>query len=233
MSRPLIGVTTYARNEKREFTLPSEYVEAVRRAGAAAVLLPPGEEHLDRWLSAVDGVILTGGGDIEPETYGGRRHETLYMTDAERDRTELDLTQRILDSGMPTLAICRGVQILNVALGGTLHEHLPDTFGESVLHRKPPRDPTPHQISVAEGSKLASILGATEFTSASWHHQAIREAAPGLEVVAHAPDGVIEAVEDPQHPWLYAVQWHPELTAADDPIQQRLFDALAEASRCA
>ena len=120
-----------------------------------------------------------------------------------------------------------------MALGGTLFDHLPDHVGEEVDHRLPPREPTPHTLEVEEGSGLAGILGETSFTAESWHHQAIDNVAPGLTVVARAPDGTIEAVEKPDHPWLYAVQWHPELTAAEDPIQQRLFNALAEAALAA
>jgi putative glutamine amidotransferase len=131
---------------------------------------------------------------------------------------------------VPTLGVCRGLQVINVALGGTLHEHLPDVVGESVLHRLPPRVPTPHELEVLPGTRLAGILGETRFTASSWHHQAIDEVAPGLEVAARAPDGTIEAVEMPRHRWLVAVQWHPELTAAVEPLQQRVFDALARAA---
>ncbi|MCH2367384.1 MAG: gamma-glutamyl-gamma-aminobutyrate hydrolase family protein, partial [Planctomycetes bacterium] len=139
----------------------------------------------------------------------------------------------VLDSGLPTLGICRGTQLLNVALGGTLVDHLPDHVGEEIAHSLPPREPTPHAIRVEKGSGLAEILGKTEFDADSWHHQAIREIAPGLTAVAQAPDGTIEAVEKKDHPWLYAVQWHPELTAAREPLQQRLFNALTEAALAA
>ena len=136
----------------------------------------------------------------------------------------------MFDLGVPTLAICRGTQILNVAEGGTLIEHLPDVVGETVIHRAPPREPVAHPVRVLPESRLAGVLGATDFSCMSWHHQAIRQVAPGFEVVAYAPDGTIEGLEMQSHPWLVAVQWHPELTAAEDPIQQRLFDALVEAA---
>ena len=152
------------------------------------------------------------------------------MVDEERDRTEIDLAARALATEMPILAICRGAQVLNIALGGTLHAHLPDVVGESVAHRMPPRQPTTHVITVSTGSRLAGILGDTTFDAASWHHQAIDRVAPLLDVVGQAPDGTVEAVEMRDHPWFVAVQWHPELTAATDAIQQRLFDALATAS---
>jgi putative glutamine amidotransferase len=231
LRRTIIGITTYGRNEQQRYSLPVEYVEAVRRAGASAVLLPPGEARVDEWLEIVDGVILAGGGDIDPDHYGGEAHETIYSIDAERDGSELALARRIVDTGMPTLGICRGVQILNVALGGTLHEHLPDVFGDDVAHRLPPREPTTHLIHVEPGSGLARILGEVEFDSHSWHHQALDDIAPRLRVAARAPDGVVEAVEMPDHPWLYAVQWHPEIAAETEELQQRIFAALVEAAR--
>jgi putative glutamine amidotransferase len=230
MARPVIGITTNGRDKENRFTLPAEYIDAVRRAGASTVLLAPGESGLDSWLEMIDGLILTGGGDIEPTVYGGRHHETVYMVDPERDRSELELTRRVVALNLPILGICRGAQVINVALGGTLWEHLPDWVGDKVPHRAPERKSIPHSIRVEADSGLAKILGTFEFSSASWHHQAIREPAPGLEVVARAPDGVVEAVEKPDHSWLYAVQWHPELTVAEDPVQQRLFSALVEAA---
>jgi putative glutamine amidotransferase len=232
MGVPRIGVTTYGRDERGWFELPGDYVDALRRAGALPILLPPGEPRLDEWLAQIDGLVLTGGGDIDPERYGGAPLDSTYMVDAERDAMEFALVRHALDTGLPTLCICRGTQVVNLALGGTLHEHLPDVVGEGVLHRLPSRKPTPHPIQLESGCRLASILEVAECSPMSWHHQAVHELGRGLEVVARAPDGVIEAVELPTHPWLVAVQWHPELTAAEDPTQQRLFDALSvEAAR--
>jgi putative glutamine amidotransferase len=227
---PLIGITTYARDEGNKVTLPSEYIDAVRRAGGCAVLLPPGERNLDIVLARLDGLIIAGGGDIDPARYGGDHHTAVYMIDTERDEMELELARRVIDSGMPTLCICRGSQILNVALGGTLHVHLPDVVGEQVHHRAPPREPTPHPVQIDDQSRLAELIGRTEREPMSWHHQAICNVAPQLQVVARAPDDVVEAIEYPDHPWLIGVQWHPELTAADDPAQQNLFDGLVRAA---
>ena len=227
---PFIGITTYGRGPHNRYILPAEYVDAVRRAGGIPLLLPPGEERMEAILPLLKAVVFSGGGDLDPELYGGGHHETIYMVEPERDRSEIDLARRVFDLEIPTLAICRGSQILNVAKGGTLIEHLPDEVGETVNHRVPPREPTPHPIRVEPASRLAGLLGATDFSCMSWHHQAVRRVAPGFEVVAHAPDGTIEGLEAPSHPWLVAVQWHPELTAAEDPIQQRLFDALVEAA---
>jgi putative glutamine amidotransferase len=231
MPAPVIGITTYGRDERGRYTLPGEYVAAVERAGAVPLLIPPVPAHAARYLELVDGVVLAGGGDLDPGHYGGDAHATLYGVDAQRDALELALARRIVERRQPALAICRGMQVLNVALGGSLIEHLPAVVGERVLHRAPPREPTPHAVTVKAGSRLAAIAGATEFAPMSWHHQAIRQLAPGLEAVACAPDGTIEAVEMSQHPWLIAVQWHPELTAGREPVQQRLFDALVAAAK--
>jgi putative glutamine amidotransferase len=130
---------------------------------------------------------------------------------------------------VPTLGICRGLQVLNVAFGGSLIEHLPE--GGAVAHRSPNKEPTPHRVAVEPGSALAAVLGAGEVEAQSWHHQAVRTAGEGLQVVARAADGVIEAMELPGHRWLIGVQWHPELSAATDPVQQRLFAALVAAAR--
>ncbi|HKQ25635.1 MAG TPA: gamma-glutamyl-gamma-aminobutyrate hydrolase family protein [Burkholderiales bacterium] len=228
---PLIGLTTYGRGADNRYTLPAEYLDAVRRAGGVPVLIAPGESRVEAILEVIDALILSGGGDIDPSRYNGKRHETNYAIDQERDTHELELGRRAIDMGKPTLGICRGAQILNVVQGGTLIEHIPDEFGESVLHRAPPREPVTHGVKIKTGSRLAKILGLDQFDATSWHHQALRGAAAGFEAVAHAPDGSIEAIEMPGHPWLIAVQWHPELSAASDPVQQKLFDAIVEQAR--
>jgi putative glutamine amidotransferase len=227
----LIGLTTYGRSADNRYALPAEYLDAVRRAGGVPVLIAPGEVRWEVVLETVDAFVLTGGGDIDPDAYGGKRHLTNYGIDLERDALEVDLARHVVASGLPTLGICRGAQILNIAHGGTLIEHLPDEIGEQVLHRAPPREPIAHAIRLHAQSRLARILGRVEFEATSWHHQALREVAGGFTVAGHAPDGTVEAIEMPEHPWLIAVQWHPEMTAASDPLQQRIFDAIVEAAR--
>ncbi len=231
MSAPLIGLTTYPRDLEQRFHLRADYADAVRRAGGIPILLPPGEPRVEETLDRIDGLLLAGGGDIDPALYGGRPHETIYNVDAGRDASEIEMAKRAVETGLPTLGICRGAQVINVALGGTLIEHLPDLVGDEIPHRTPDRQPTRHPVSVKTGSHLAKILGLTELEPTSWHHQAVRKPAPGLEVVAHAPDGTIEAVEMPTHPWLVAVQFHCELRAAEDPTEQRVFDELVRAAR--
>ena len=227
-SPPLIGITTYHRNENNVFTLPAEYVDAVRRAGGIPLLIPPGEKQLEALLPHLDGLILSGGGDVDPALYGGNSHQTVYNVSAERDTTETAIVAQVVESGLPPLGICRGLQLLNVALGGTLIEHLPDVVGESVPHRAQPHGPVIHPVQLEPDSRLAQILQSEQTETASWHHQAPAQVAPPLKVVATAPDGTLEALEMPGHPWLIAVQWHPELTAANDAAQQRLFDTLVE-----
>ncbi len=234
MARPLVGITTYPQNDRGRYELPDEYVACVRRAGADVVLLAPGAgvDGVVGLLDRLDGLVLAGGGDLDPATYGGTTHETVYSLDAARDTDELAIVHEVLARAMPTLAICRGSQVLNVALGGTLHPHLPDVVGETVIHRDAEAierglpGPVPHEVSVEAGSLVAEVMGATEVTPMSWHHQAIDRLGEGLRAVAWAPDGTVEATEHESHRWLASVQWHPELSAESDPTQQRLFDAL-------
>lgn len=228
--KPRIGITIYGRDDEDDYRLPCRYVESVRRAGAIPLLIPPGGFDFDTILPILDGVVFSGGGDLEPKHYGRDDHETLYEVSPERDEFELAFARRILIERLPTLGICRGTQVLNVVAGGTLHVHLPERFGEAVLHRAPPREPIAHDIRVEHGSRLAEAMGAVEFSAASSHHQGIDRVGDGFDVVARAPDGVVEGLEKPDHPWFFCVQWHPEITAAQDPIQQRIFDRLAEAA---
>ncbi len=233
-TQPLIAITTYAADaeSQQRVNLPREYVDAVQRAGGRAVLVPPGDPDPSGLLDRVDGLLLTGGGDIDPTVWNGPAHETVYMTDEARDSLEVELARLAVARDVPTMCICRGIQVLNVALGGTLHVHLPDVVGDDVMHRLPPREPGPHPIDIEPSSALARHLGATRVEPMSWHHQAIDKLGDGLRAVAWAPDGVIEAVEHNAHPSLIAVQWHPELTAATDPTQSALFDAfVSSASR--
>lgn len=231
--RPVIGLATAGRRESRDFskhyrelyTVPAQYVDAIRRAGGLPVLLPPGDPA---WMGGIhlDGVIATGGGDLDPARYGGDcAHPQLSEPDAERDETEIQMMRWLARGDLPSLMICRGLQALNVALGGTLIEHIPDHVHPDI-HRSPGGSWSTHPVSVEPDSLLERSCHGREVSTVSSHHQAIRDLAPGLHVVAQAPDGIIEAVEAPDHPFLLAVQWHPEVSADVDPQQQALFDAL-------
>jgi putative glutamine amidotransferase len=224
--RPLIGISSYGRaGERQTFSIPCEYVDVVRTAGGVPMILPPVECEAPEGLDAVAGLILPGGGDVDPAHYGGGHHEALYGISEERDRFELALARAALERrDLPILCVCRGMQLLNVALGGDLVLHLPDVYGDRVAHRAPALKPTQHHVRIDPDSRLARILGQTECTVQSIHHQAVGRLGNGLRAVAWAEDGVIEAVESDDHPFVIAVQWHPELDALSDPRPLGLFE---------
>lgn len=234
---PLVGITTYGRVERpaptghyaEHYTLPAMYVDAVRRAGGVPVLLPPGEENWQVWLDRCDAFLVSGGTDIDPSRYGRPRTERIEKADHERDESELTLTSALVERRQPALFVCRGLQALNVALGGTLHGHIPDlAIGD--IHRDVVGSWAYHDVTAVEGSLVAEAMGTLVAKPVSGHHQAIDELADPLRVTATAPDGLIEAVELSDHPHLVGVQWHPEVTAAEDPTQQGLFDQLVAAA---
>jgi putative glutamine amidotransferase len=233
MSKPLIGLTTYGIANSPGYNIPAEYVLAIERAGGVPLLLPPIDPGVvDRWFPLLRGLVLIGGGDIDPARYGAASHASIYNLDAVRDTFELALARRAIDRQLPTLAICRGMQVVNVLRGGTLHRHLPEVVGEKILHRRPPRETTRHAVTVDAGTFVAEAMQAIRVDIVSWHHQAVDRLGEGLRAVAWSEDGVVEAMEFVGNPHLLAVQWHPELSADTDPTQQRLFDWLVmQASR--
>jgi putative glutamine amidotransferase len=209
--------------------VPDAYVLGARRAGIRAIAVMESEPQAAlEVLDKVDGLMLLGGGDLDPSTYGAERHAEVYGVDEERDAVEIALVKEAMARSMPVLAICRGLQVLNVALGGTLIQHLPDLHG-SVQHGVPGGGGTVmHDAKVTPGSELAAITGQETLATSSHHHQAVDALGEGLSVTARSDDGVIEAIEHDGPGWTVAVQWHPEDTAATDPAQQALFEALAE-----
>jgi putative glutamine amidotransferase len=239
---PLVAVPTYRipREDIRGWTadayaVPRTYVEALRRAGAWPVLLPgPDPGPPDEVLAPFAGLLLAGGGDLEPRRYGGEYHPEVYGTDPDRDEIELELLGAARRRGVPVLAICRGFQLVNVATGGTIRQHLPDE-DLPVRHGQPMvGTSTFHPVRVEAGSCLAEVVGGDVAERClSHHHQGVGRVGDGLRAVGWTDDGLIEAVEpeDPGSGWLLAVQWHPEMTAADDPQQQALFDAFAREVR--
>ncbi|MBP2471352.1 anthranilate synthase component 2/putative glutamine amidotransferase [Crossiella equi] len=231
---PVIGISCYAETaawgvwERPAALLPRTYVDAVTTAGGVPVLLPPGT-NATRVAARLDGLILAGGADIDPGRYGQDQHEHTTGLRPDRDTTELALLYHALDRRLPLLAVCRGAQLLNVGLGGTLHQHLPDVLG----HRD--HQPAPGQfgrttVRLDPGCAPGSLMG-EKIEVSCYHHQAIAELAPGLEAVGHAPDGTIEAVRQPSHPFAVGVQWHPEEDTAD-PVHPSapLFAALVSAA---
>ena len=227
MSKPLIGITTYVEPASwghwnvEAALVPYEYVRAVERAGGRAMLVPPDDEGIEEVLDALDGLIFSGGNDMTPEEYGAEPHPETTGTNPERDRGELALLEAALTRDLPVLAICRGFEVLNIARGGDLVQHLPELVGHEE-HRETLGEFSEHTVRVDPSSRIGEVAGAVK----SHHHQGIGRIGAGLRDVAWAEDGTVEAIEDPEKPFVVGVLWHPE--AGED---QRLFERLVEAAR--
>jgi len=223
-SRPVVGITTYlvpaawGAWSMEAALVPADYVRAVSAAGGAPVLIPPGPS-LPETLEVLDGLVFSGGSDLDPSLYGAEAHAETGGVVRERDDFELELMQAALDRDVPMLAICRGSQVLNVALGGDLEQHVPDRVGTE-LHREVPGVFSEHDVAVVGGTRLASIVGDRHEVK-SHHHQGFGSLGAGLREAARAPDGTLEAVEEPSHRFTLGVLWHPE--AGED---RALFEAL-------
>ncbi len=236
-NRPIIGITGYGISEMQikdahfdaYLLSPADYSNAVLRAGGIPVVIPPISIGAQNLLCRLDGIIFSGGADIHPEHYDGiEDHPNLLPHDKLRDQVELDLIRHAVTlPDLPILGICRGAQLLNVALGGSLLEHLPDHIDDDI-HRDNDSLWTTHDVHVVADSKLAKVMGAELVHTMSGHHQALGKVAKVLTVTASSVDEVVEAVELETHPWCLGVQWHPEITADGDETQQRLFDALVK-----
>ncbi len=228
MAVPLIGITVNCDYNQDRYWLPLDYCRCVREAGGAPVLLPPAvDDRASQVLSRLDGLLLSGGGDVAPLFYGEEPQQGLGDVDAARDAWEINLALEALRSGLPLLGICRGLQVLNVALGGSIIQHL---AGPAYLQhmQQAPRHCPSHTVAVPPATRLADLLGAGERIAVnSFHHQAVREPAPGLQVCAVARDGVAEALESTGSGFVLAVQWHPE--SLDHPVTRTLFRGLVRA----
>lgn len=234
-TNPLIGITISASVDaypERAYT-NAAYLRAVQEAGGVPILLPPqlsGTARDELWRR-LDALVLTGGGDLDPARFGESRHPTVYDVSAARDELEIELTRRALGEDVPLLAICRGIQVLNVALGGTLYQDIASGLGSPIVHTQTEkRDQPTHAVKVQEKSRLAEILGRLEVEVNSFHHQAIKALGPRLVAVGVAPDGVIEAAEVVDHSFAVAVQWHPEHLVDHDAAARGLFRAVVEAA---
>ena len=199
-------------------------MQALERAGARPLLIPPSEDGVEETLDAVDGLLFSGGSDVDPDLYDQRSHAETVGVVPERDRSELALLQGALARDMPVLAVCRGSQVLNVARGGDLVQHLPDVVGDD-KHKHTPGTFADHDVTLEQGTRLASLLG-DRAPVKSHHHQGFGQLGDGLRIAAHAEDGTIEAVEDPTRRFTLGVLWHPE--AGED---LRLFEELVRAAR--
>lgn len=237
MKTPVIGLTTYNQKNKYGFPIAAlmhKYISAITEAGGAPLLIPTGlmPEALRALFDRLDGILFTGGGDVGIEHYNGSQHPALDDVDPARDTLEFNLVHLALKFQKPFLGICRGFQVVNVALGGTLYTHIPDQHPGAIKHKYDSgteREILAHPIEIEKGSRLGETLGALQFSVNSLHHQGIWRLAPSLKTAGHAPDGLLEAFELPPHPFGMAVQWHPEwLTGYDH--ARRLFRAFVEAA---
>jgi putative glutamine amidotransferase len=229
--RPIIGITAYAEEarwgvwEAPAALIPLAYVQAIERAGGRPVLLPPTDDGLDETLGVVDGLLFSGGSDLDPESYGAEAHPETNGVHPARDQAELALLEAALARDMPVLAVCRGSQVLNVALGGDLVQHLPEVVGHE-QHKHTPGVFADHDVEVLPGTRLQTLVG-DHAPVKSHHHQGYGRLGEGLRAAAHADDGTVEAIEDPGRRFALGVLWHPE--AGEDAA---LFQALvAEARR--
>jgi putative glutamine amidotransferase len=216
---------------QNEMVLGMVYARAVQRAGGMPVVLPPlAPQEMPELVARLEGLCLSGGPDLDPKAYDARAHAELGPIEPDLDRWEIALTQQAEAAGLPILGICRGCQVLNVARGGTLHQHLPDVTDGEIAHRQEVAGSQPtHTADIAPGSLLAAILGSSSAEVNSFHHQAADRIGSGLRPVAWSPDGVIEGLEDPERAFVLGVQWHAE-TLFDRPEHARLFEALIEAA---
>jgi putative glutamine amidotransferase len=229
-ARPIVGITTYVEDAAwgawslPAALIPYDYVRAVERAGGRALLVPPSVDGVDETLDALDGLLFSGGNDLDPASYGADAHPETNGTRPERDRGELALLEGALARDMPMLAVCRGFQVLNVAHGGDLVQHLPDEVGHE-QHREVTGVFSDHDVRIDDTSRLGSLLGGRAAVK-SHHHQGVGRVGEGLRATAWADDGTVEGLEDPGRRFAVGVLWHPE--AGED---MKLFEALVAEAR--
>ena len=236
---PVIGITASIDHRAaaygETYSLTRKYAEGVLQAGGVPVIVPHNldEDSLRAVLDRLDGVLLSGGGDVDPVLFSEEAHAATCEIESDRDRVELTLTRWAVKRDIPFLGICRGIQVLNVALGGSLVQDIPSQVPAAVPHsfdrKTTPRDYLAHPVKIDPQSQLARIMQLEVAQTNSWHHQSIKQAADGLRVTAVAPDGVIEAVEVPERRYAIGVQWHPEWMFEKWAEQRRLFEELVKA----
>lgn len=240
--RPIIGITCDFDWERGIYQLKPGYVEGVYRSGGVPLLIPPLpcsrawdaiSDPVDELIGRIHGLLLSGGQDVHSSYFGEQPHAAIGQVNPLRDEMELSLCRHAVQAGLPVFGICRGAQLLNIALGGDIYQDLHSQAGEKglICHDQPaPKWFGFHDVTIIEGSRLHQILGTSKLPTNSFHHQAIRRPAPKLKSVAATADGVIEAVESDSHPFLIGVQWHPECML-DDLYMLKLFEAFVQAAR--
>jgi putative glutamine amidotransferase len=226
-----VALTRHGEPPQHEMALGLKYLQALESAGGIPVVVPPlHEPAVDPLLNRCSGLLLSGGPDLHPAAYGRARHSEMGPTEPALDGFELALAREADARGMPILAVCRGLQLLNVARGGTLHQHLPDVAGDVVQHRQSEAGTkTTHWVSVAPGSRLAEVLGRRRTKVNSFHHQAVNELGRGLEPSAWASDGTVEGLEAADREFVVAVQWHAECLVGR-PTHASLFSSFVQAA---
>jgi len=234
--KPLIGITTNQSTNaygQPTIMLMQSYVNAVIQAGGVPILIPSliTEDGWDAAYSRLDGILFSGGGDISLDFFTGDPHPRIDNVDVQRDSVELKFVQAAASDGKPFLGICRGCQVVNVALGGTLYTHIPDQLPNALDHDYPGNKRTVlvHEVKIDEGTRVAEIYGEPIIKVNSLHHQGLKDIAPSLRVAGHSSDGLVEAVELPHHPFGLAVQWHPEWLT-DQASTRNLFRKFVESA---
>lgn len=237
--KPIIGITpspmedTQTHGTFNRYALATTYLDAIEAAGGVPVVIPPQAGNIGEIISIVDGLLISGGGDIRPEIYGDTDvHETTYGIHDGRDDLEMALVREATSRDIPMLCICRGIQVLNVALGGTLIQDVADQYSTEIEHRQQENgirkeDPS-HTVSVTPGSLLAKTYELDEIKVNSFHHQALRDIAPTLSIDAVSSDEIVESVSHPENAWILGVQWHPEMMFREHPEHLKPFQALVD-----
>lgn len=234
MSKPVIGIgcdVSHVEGKRDRAFAYVNYAEAVRRAGAVPVIIAPQPENAAELVDSLDGILLAGGPDCDPAAYNESRHEKVgEVMDPRRQANDLALAKAARERGIPTLGICLGMQMMNVAAGGSLIQDIDSAVDTEIRHESIPEDRARHDVMVEQGTQLASILPAAELNVNSSHHQAVKDLGDGLRVTAHAPDGIVEGLEDPRRAFYVGVQWHPE-DMPGEASAEALFDAFVNAAR--
>ena len=237
--KPVIGITptptedTQSHGTFTRYAIATNYTDAIEAAGGVPLIIPPQTGNVEEILSVVDGLVLSGGADIDPNQYGDDTvHEKTYGIHPGRDALELALAREAVARDIPTLCICRGIQILNVALGGTLIQDIPDQYSTDIEHRQQeagiPKEEPGHTVSVTPGSLLERTYDADTIEVNSFHHQALKDVAPGLSVDGVAPDEIVESVSKSDTQWILGVQWHPEMMFREHPEHLKPFRSLVD-----
>ena len=234
--QPIIGITTnHSSNAYNQTTvlLNEAYVKAIMQAGGVPVLIPSSvaENGWEALYARLDGILFSGGGDISLDHFEGDPHPRIDDIDPERDAVEFNMLRAAASDGKPFLGICRGCQVVNVGLGGSLYTHLPDQFPNALDHAYPGnmRTVLVHEVKIEEGTHIADVLGEPIVRVNSHHHQGLKDIASSLRIAGHSPDGLVEAIELPDHPFGLAVQWHPEWLT-DQQSTRNLFRRFVEAA---